>query len=151
MVASLEQTFSQKGAFDQAAIDSVPLRRAKPWLDNAFTDYEVSAAVRKLANGKSAGEAQCPVEYYKVLEEDPTTRVYLREVVNAYWQSGSFPAVDIPSGPPPDLAEPTMTLAINHGWPIAFQQVNPKRPGTASWLRYEAYKHCTTTRAALEF
>jgi len=57
MVANLEQTFSRLGTFDPDAVNSVPLRAAKPWLDNPFTDNEISAAVRKLANGKSAGEA----------------------------------------------------------------------------------------------
>jgi hypothetical protein len=128
----------------------VPLRAAKSWLNSAFTDNEISAAVRKLANGKSAGEAQCPVEYFKALEEDAGTRVYLREVVNAYWESGSFPTDGVPTGPPPDLAEPTMALAVKNGWSISFQQVNPKRPDTKSWRRYEAYKHCTTAEAALE-
>ncbi len=50
MVASLEQTFSQKGTFDEDAVNSVPLRSAKPWLDSPFSDNEVNAAVRKMAN-----------------------------------------------------------------------------------------------------
>lgn len=149
MVASLEQTFSQTGTFDEDAVNSVPLRSAKPWLDNPFSDNEVNAAVRKMANGKSAGDAQCPAEYYKALEEDEGTKVYLREVINAYWESGSFPTDGIPSGPPPDLSEPTMAMAVKNDWPIAFQQVNPKRPGSVSWRRYEAYKQCTTAHAAI--
>ena len=51
MVANLEQTFSRLGTFDPDAVNSVPLRAAKPWLDNPFSDNEISAAVRKLANG----------------------------------------------------------------------------------------------------
>ena len=86
LVANLEQTFSRLGTFDPDAVSSVPLRAAKPWLDNPFSDNEISAAVRKLANGKSAGEAQCPVGHFKALEEDAGTKVYLREVVNAYWE-----------------------------------------------------------------
>jgi hypothetical protein len=43
-----------------------------------------------------------------------------------------------------------MALAVKNGWSISFQQVNPKRPDTKSWQRYEAYKHCTTAEAALE-
>jgi len=128
MVANLEQTFSRLGTFDPDAVSSVPLRAAKSWLDNPFTDNEISAAVRKLANGKSAGEAQCPVEYFKALEEDAGTKVYLREVVNAYWESGSFPTDGVPTGPPPDLAEPTMALAVKNGWSICFH----KRPRSTS-------------------
>jgi hypothetical protein len=43
--------FSRLGTFDPDAASSVPLRAAKPWMDNPFTDNEISAAVRKLANG----------------------------------------------------------------------------------------------------
>ena len=50
------QTFSKTGTFDQAAVDGVRLRPVKPWLNNPFSDHEVGAAVRKLANGKSAGD-----------------------------------------------------------------------------------------------
>ncbi len=132
MVASLEETFSRNGSFDRDVIDSVPLRSTKPWLDNKFlflflflfriifTSYEIKAALRKLANGKSGGEAQCPVEYYKALKEDQGTVGYLHEVTNSYWESGIFPTGEIPSGPPPDLAEPTMGLAIKNSWSIVF-------------------------------
>ncbi len=54
------------------------------------------------------------------------TKVYLREVTSAYWESGSFPADGILSGPPPGLSEPTMAMAVKNDWPIAFQQVNPQ-------------------------
>ena len=118
-------------------------------MDNPFSDNEVNVAVRKMSNGKSAGDAHCPAEYFKALEEDGATKGYLREVVNVYWKSGSFPSDDIPSGPPPDLAEPTMALAVKNGWRIVFQQANPKTPGTECWSRYESYKRCTTTETAL--
>ena len=42
-----------------------------------------------------------------------------------------------------------MKLAVKNAWRIAFQQENKKKPGSASWSRYEAYKGCTTTTAAL--
>ena len=97
-------------------------------MDNPFSDNEVNVAVRKLSNGKSAGD-HCPAEYFKALEEDGATKGYLREVVTVYWKSGSFPSDDIPSGPPPALAEPTMALAVKNGWRIVLQQANPKTPG----------------------
>ena len=83
-------------------------------MNNSFTDNEVSAAIHKMSNGRSAGPTQCPAEYYKALEGDPGTKVFIREVINAYWESGSFPTDATPDGPPPDIAAPTMTLAIKH-------------------------------------
>ena len=47
MVESLKQTFSRVGTFDSTAVDDVPLRHAKPWMDNPFSDNEVNVAVRK--------------------------------------------------------------------------------------------------------
>ena len=51
--------------------------------------------------------------------------------------------------PQPDLALPTMRLEVKNGLRIAFQKENKKKPGSASWSRYEVYKGCTTTTAAL--
>ena len=96
MVGSLEHTFSRMGDFDKDMVNSVPLRPAKPWLNNFFTDNEVSAAIHKMPNGKSAG----PAEYYKALEGDPGTKVLIREVMKANWESGSFPTDAISNGPP---------------------------------------------------
>ena len=150
MTDYLKQTFSKTGSFDPDAINSVPLRASKPWLDNDFSDIEICRAVRSLSNGKSAGDAQCPAEYFKALVEDVATMDFVRDVLNLYWKSGSFPKGDIPEGPPPpDLSEPTMKLAMKNGWRILFQQANPKKVGSASWDRYEAYKGCTTSAAAL--
>ena len=105
--------------------------------------------MRKLRRGASAGDAQCPVEYYQALEEDPETRVYLREVIEAYWKSGSYPGDAIPNGPP-DLAEPTIRLARSKGWKVSFRQDNPKKAGSASWTRYENYKASVTLQEAID-
>lgn len=150
MVESLAKTFSQTGTFDPAAVDMVRLRGLRPWMDGAFTANELSAAVRKAQNGKSAGDARCPAEYYKALEADPATKVFLLEVVNSYWRTGGFPGDGaVPDGPPPDLAAPTIALAKANEWTISWQQANPKTPGTACWTRYEGYKSTSTTAAAL--
>ena len=76
--------------------------------------------------GKSAGPTQCPAEYYKALEGDPGTKVFIREVINAYWESGSFPIDSIPEGP-------TMALAIKQIGRAAFRKPTLKTPGTKSW------------------
>ena len=40
-------------------------------------------------------------------------------------------------------------LSSRHGWPVCVQE-NPKKPGTACNLRYEAYKSATTVAEFLE-
>jgi hypothetical protein len=56
MVESLKKTFSTCGTSDVEAVNSLPLRPPRSWLDNPFSDHEVTAAVQKMADGKSAGE-----------------------------------------------------------------------------------------------
>ena len=41
-------------------------------------------------------------------------------------------------------------LLANESFNIAFDQDNPKRPDSASWARYEAYKAATCGAAVLE-
>ena len=150
MATYLADSFSKKGRYDPEAINLVPLRPLQPWLDNPFSEKEISSAVHKMANNKSAGATLCPAEYYKALASDSSAKNFLCEVVNGFWKSGSFPQGDIPLGPPPDISTPTMALAVEHGWKIEYQQINPKQPGSDSWRRYELYKNCTTTAEALE-
>jgi hypothetical protein len=73
----------------------------------------------------------------------------LREVIGAYWTSGSYPGDAIPNGPP-DLAEPTIRLARSKGWKVSFRQDNPKKAGSASWTRYENYKASVTLQEAID-
>jgi hypothetical protein len=80
----------------------------------------VTAAVQKMANGKSAGYSKCPAEYYKVLLGDKELLKFLCEVIIIYWESYNFPQGDIASGPPPNLTVPTMKLAAKNGWRISF-------------------------------
>ena len=89
---------------------------------------ELSRAIHKAKNSKSAGNMCCPAECFKALLVDLSTKASLLEVVNAYWRSGSFPD---------DFAEPTMRLARANScsW-ISWQQANPKTPGSASRVRY---------------
>jgi hypothetical protein len=84
MVENLKKTFSTYGSFDTDAVNSVPLRHLRPWLDNPSSEHEVTAAVRKMTNGKSAGESKCPAEYYKVLLGDKELLKFLCEMMNEY-------------------------------------------------------------------
>jgi hypothetical protein len=51
MVERIKKTFSSCKAFDVDAINSLPLGPPRPWLENSFSEHEVTAAVRKKANG----------------------------------------------------------------------------------------------------
>jgi hypothetical protein len=64
MVEELCKTFSQTGSFNPEAIDEVPLREEQKWMDKLLEDAEVSRATRKLANGRSGGDAKLHGEYY---------------------------------------------------------------------------------------
>jgi hypothetical protein len=70
VVENLKKTFSTCGTVDTDAVNSVPLRPLRPWLENPFSEHEVTAAVRKMTYGKSAGESKCPAEYSKALLDD---------------------------------------------------------------------------------
>jgi hypothetical protein len=67
-----------------AAINSVPLRPLRPWLDNSFSEHEVTVAVRKMANVESAGDSKCPAEYYKALVDGKELLKFLYEMLNEY-------------------------------------------------------------------
>jgi hypothetical protein len=90
MVENLKKTFSTYGSFDTDAVRSVPLRPLRPWLDNPISKHEVTAAVRKMTNGKSEGDSKCPAEFYKAHQDDKELIKFLCEMMNEYWESGSF-------------------------------------------------------------
>jgi hypothetical protein len=62
MVGNLKKTFSTFGSFDINAVKSVPLRPLRPWLDNPFSEHEVTAAIRKTANRTAAENSKCFAE-----------------------------------------------------------------------------------------
>jgi hypothetical protein len=131
----------------------VPLREEQKWMDKPLEDAEVSRATRKLANGRSGGDAKLHGEYYKALDKDPETRVFLKEVLDGFWKSDSLPDGEIPAGPAPAV-EPTLSLWREKQWPISYLQANPKRAEfngmpTKSFVRYDGYKGATTISAAM--
>ena len=153
MVEELRKTFSKTGSFDPAAVDEVKLRPEQVWMDKPLEDAEVSRATRKLANGRSGGDAGLYGEYYKALDKDPETRVFLKEVLDEFWKSDSFPDGEIPTGPAPAV-EPTLALWREKQWPVSYLQANPKRAEmngvpTKSFVRYDGYKGATTIAAAM--
>jgi len=148
MVAAQRKTFDKTSSFDPEAVNKVPLHELQSWMDKALTAAEVSKATRKLANGKSGGDSKLHAEYYKALDEDPETRCLLKKTLDRFWQSGSFPTGDIPEGPPA-LITPTVRRWRREDWPVRYLLENPKKAGSQSYLRYEAYKGCTTLNEAL--
>jgi hypothetical protein len=115
------------------------------WMDRAPDDAEVSRAVRKLSNGKSGGDAECPIEYYKALEGSDVTKTYIRAILGDYWESGSMPEGDLADGPAA-RREVTLGMARRDNWRISYEQVNPK--SGASHLRFEGYKESTSFEEA---
>jgi hypothetical protein len=65
MVENLKKTFSTCGTFDVDAIYCVLSRPLGPWQDNSFSEHEVTAAVRKMACGKSSGDSKCPADIHQ--------------------------------------------------------------------------------------
>jgi hypothetical protein len=109
MVEELRKTFSQTGSLNPEAINEVPLREEQKWMDKPLEDAEVFRAMRKLANGRSGGDAELYGEYYKALDKDPETRVFLKEVLDGFLKSDSLPDGEIPAGPAPAVV-PTLPL-----------------------------------------
>ena len=68
---------------------------------NRPTRQEIIAAIRKLKNGKSGGDARVPAEFFKVLLRATGSRCldYLMSMYNEFWETGSF------SGDVDELAE----------------------------------------------
>ena len=153
MVEELKKVFSQTGTFDPQAILNVRQRPQQPWMDKVPTEFEVFAATAKLSNGKSGADAECPGEYWKALNGDAALSAFVNDLVVEMWRTGSYSALDpasIPDTPPapPGVSESALKLAERQEWNISWQQVNPKRPGTGTWARYETYRHTTTITGA---
>jgi hypothetical protein len=105
---------------DVVAMNSMHLKPPRPWLDSSYSEHAAAAAVHIMANGKSTRDSTCPAEYCKAPLEDLVLLLFLCEMMNEYWESGSFPQGDIAIGPPLNLAAPTTKLAVKNGWRISF-------------------------------
>jgi exonuclease III len=141
----LKRTFSKVGIHDPSEVAKVPLRNKQDWMDRPPNDAEVNKAVRKLSSGKSGGDAECPIEYYKALEGSNETKAYIRAIIDEYWKSGSMPEGDLADGPAA-RREMTLEMAKRGDWRISYEQVNPK--SGASQLRFESYKRSTSFKEA---
>jgi hypothetical protein len=53
--------------------------------------HEIRKAVMAMGNGKYCGDAKLPAEYWKSLLGDQSLLGYLVEVMDVYWNSGSYP------------------------------------------------------------
>jgi hypothetical protein len=152
LVEELHKTSPQTGSFNPAAIDEVPLCEEHKWMDKPLQDGEVSRATRKLANGRSGGNAELYGVSYESLDKDPETRGFLKEVLDGFWKSESLPDGEIPAGPTPAV-EPTLSLWRERQWPISYLQASPKRAEfdgmpMKSFVWYGGYKGPTTIPAS---
>ena len=65
MVESLRKTFLQVGTFDSAAANKLRQRPQQPLMGRVPSAAEISAARTKPGAGKSAGDVECPGEFWK--------------------------------------------------------------------------------------
>ena len=115
MEENLNTIFNKKGTYDPKVIDTV--RQRDPalwkWMDTLPTDKEIAQAIKKLGDSKSGAEAKCPAEYFKAIIDDPEGYLLLREIINEYWTSGSYPDPnDIPI-PPQNFDDPAANANID--------------------------------------
>ena len=150
MVAYLKTTFSKDGTFDEEAVKSVPQRRSRPEMDRPPDFDEYTSALSKLSNGKAPGDDGNFVELYKALLSDESTQNLLFDVLLAFWKSGSYPGDNSVTQIAEELHEPTIERAKMFGWNISWEQSNPKKFGSKSYVRYENYKNATSIQQALD-
>ena len=107
----LSATFSQTGKFDPAAIAKVRQRDPQMYahLADSPTDQEIDSGVSKMGMKKSGADAEIPAEFYKALARDEEASKYLRGVIRAYWESGSYRERQVP--PPAPVALPAQPPA----------------------------------------
>jgi hypothetical protein len=110
MTKYLETVFDKDGKFDPTVLELIKQRDPKffEWMGDEPTDKEIVKAIRKFGNDKSAGDAECPAEYYKAMEHDAETKMYIRDIVAKFWKSGSYqsPASEPEPEPPPAKERP---------------------------------------------
>ena len=158
----LSKVFSKDGHFDEAAIDLVRQRSVQHQMDYAPSRDEILAAVKKMNNWRSGGDAKIPAEYFKALckgvEKDDasdTTVACVDALVSMYvqfWETGSYPG-EAEINRRVQAAEKEQRRAKlsfgktlrGKGWGFQWQQLNPKHENAGvSHARYEAYKSAKT-------
>jgi hypothetical protein len=143
----IKEVFGKTGEWDPTVLDKVRQRDPAPFASMAEepTDLEICDAVRRLANGKSAGEAECPAEFWKALIGDKETFAFLKSIiVNDFWKSGSYrpppaepaaePAEPASAPPPPQPADPPPP----HPAPAPAPAVPVRRSSRARELSHDA-------------
>ena len=89
----LNETFSKVASYDKIAIELMRQRNREPWkwLDNKPTREELCDAIRKMKNGKSAGDTKIPAEFFKALMRGGGPAFeYVLKVFMDFWESGSY-------------------------------------------------------------
>jgi len=163
----LNETFSKVATYDKIAIELMRQRKREPWkwLDNKPSREELCAAIRKMKNGKSAGDTKIPAEFFKALMRGGGPAFeYVLKVFMDFWESGSYhgestqPEEEEEEDETDEPVTMTLTearafalrmegdLAQGVDWELEFVP-NPKSKGQhtpkPSWARYSAYEHAT--------
>ena len=154
--------FAKDGVFDEEAINLVRQRAVQHQMDSPPSKDEVLAAVKKMNNWRSGGDAKIPAEYFKALckgydkdDKSETTVVCVAALVSMYeqfWTTGSYPGEEEisrriheeagrRSSPPAFKIGKTLR---GKGWSLKWRPFNPKNGGGRtnkdSYERYDAYK-----------
>ena len=154
--------FAKDGVFDEEAINLVRQRAVQHQMDSPPSKDEVLAAVKKMNNWRSGGDAKIPAEYFKALckgydkdDKSETTGVGVAALVSMYeqfWTTGSYPGEEEisrriheeagrRSSPPAFKIGKTLR---GKGWSLKWRPFNPKNGGGRtnkdSYERYDAYK-----------
>jgi hypothetical protein len=98
-------------------------------MDNAPAMEEISKALSAKVNGKAAIDSGVSAELLKALGTDPDTRLYLYEMVEANWRSGSCLSEQPSEKLVCEPQKPAVAIAKAEGWRVSCEQVNPKRAG----------------------
>jgi hypothetical protein len=156
MKANLKEIFSKPGTFDPAAINEVKQRDKRPWtwFDNSPESAEIAKALAHLGNNKSGGDGKCPAEYFKALHTDPEASQYIKDIIDFYWKSGSWPGGYVPpyERPPPTELPPDPLKAIDfltaNDWRISFAP-NPHKAGSQVGVKYDKVAASSSIAEAL--
>ena len=91
MAPYLKSVFSKVATYDSDAVRQVRQRDRGRWMHfaNRPTRQEIIAAIRKLKNGKSGGDARVPAEFFKVLLRAAGSRCLdnLMSRYNEFWET----------------------------------------------------------------
>jgi hypothetical protein len=149
MAENLTKVFSKKGEFSPNAAAALKQANKTPyaWMSTVPSDDEVSKAIKKAGSEKSGADTKCPAEFYKALEKDATTRLFIRNAIEAWWTTGSYKYWKPPPTLPKDPAK-AIAFANENNWKISFKPDTSRRRSKEALL-YSLLEECATIKEVL--